>query len=106
MKNNSDMQKTPNSVGKNSKAAAEEPSRNVVLDDNMNKLFCCKKEAIARALVTFGININKLKADKNVEQNQFVGTLQCHLIEVIRNMEKIILAQAQEKRDNQVVNIC
>jgi hypothetical protein len=39
----------------------------------------------------------------NVKQQQFLGVFHAHLLEVIRNLEKIIIAQAQEKRDNQAV---
>lgn len=80
-----------------------EETKNIFLEDNQTKYFCCKKEDIGKALINFGIGINKWKSNRNMEQEEFIGSFYTHLIEVIRNLEKIILQQAQEKRDYQAV---
>ncbi|KAI8906770.1 hypothetical protein EDD86DRAFT_192926 [Gorgonomyces haynaldii] len=84
----------------NQKAAVDEATMRLnIIDDK--RIYACKKEDLAKAVLQMAAQLNKWKQDRTMEQQKFMGALDTHLFETIRNCEKIILQQSQEKREQQ-----
>ena len=82
----------------NNKAFEEATMRLSMIDDK--KIFSCRKEDLGKAIVNFALQMNKWKTDRTGEQQKFIAALHSHLLEIIRNCEKIIVSQAQERRES------
>ncbi|XJO74599.1 hypothetical protein BDV3_005400 [Batrachochytrium dendrobatidis] len=86
-------------LGKLGKAQSktEDSQLSTLFDDK--KIFSCKKEDLGQAIVRLATHLNQWKSDRALEQEGFIGALYGHLLDTIRNCERIILFQMQEKRD-------
>jgi hypothetical protein len=77
----------------------EEIGLNAAIFDD-KRIFACKKADLGTIIVKFATRLNNWKNDRRTDHESFFGALHAHLIEMIRNCEKIISQQAQEKREH------
>ncbi|KAJ3000741.1 hypothetical protein HDV02_003543 [Globomyces sp. JEL0801] len=79
----------------------DDSAMSAVFDDR--RIFACKKTDLATVVINLAVRLNKWKSDRSIEHEKFFAALNAHLIEMIKNCEKIIIHQSQEKREQTMV---
>ena len=96
-----DVDKSSNHLSANTKntvmPASKQGTENTEFDHK--KVFVCRKEKMAEAIMKFSTSLNRWKSDRVSEQDQFLASIYAHMLQTIKNCEKIILFQAHEKRN-------
>ncbi|TPX37057.1 hypothetical protein SmJEL517_g00863 [Synchytrium microbalum] len=66
---------------------------------NDNSNFTCTKAALSHSILKFSTHLGRWQEKRRGEHENFLGTLYGRLLEMIRNAEKVIENQQQEKQE-------